>query len=74
MKNSTAYASKKMQYAELRNGLDKLDQNMKKMDENMRKTVEQMPSIRKLGTLHSSLYMSAGSVLKSNENENASQP
>lgn len=57
MENSTVYKSNKKQYDKLQRELSKLEQNMKKLEGNMKTTLEQIPSIRQLGTLHSSLYV-----------------
>jgi peptidoglycan hydrolase CwlO-like protein len=53
--NSTTYTSKKMQYAKLHAELKKLEKNIETLDRNVKDTVEQVPSFRKMGTLHASL-------------------
>jgi cell division protein FtsB len=57
MENPINYKSNKKQYDKLQGELNKLEQNMKKLEGNMKITLEQIPSIRQLGTSHSSLYV-----------------
>lgn len=52
---STMYVSKKMQYAKLRDELKILEKNIDTLDRNVKDTVDQVPSFRKMGTLHASM-------------------
>ncbi|KAI8973473.1 hypothetical protein BDF20DRAFT_914914 [Mycotypha africana] len=60
---SDVSTSKKLYYAKLRKELKKLNENLTKLDSNLKTTAEQVPSIRKMGTLHSSMLMSVQSVI-----------
>lgn len=55
MEDSKVQASKKMQYARLRDELNKLEENIQTLDNNIKETVDQVPSFRKMGTLHASM-------------------
>ncbi|KAL0089620.1 hypothetical protein J3Q64DRAFT_1729448 [Phycomyces blakesleeanus] len=67
--NSTpsSLTSKQVHYARLNVQLSELEKNIKKLQENLQVTAEQIPSFRKLGTLHSSILMSSSRVLSEND-------
>ncbi|CAO3646484.1 unnamed protein product [Mucor fragilis] len=48
---------------ELREQLKQLEQTAVKLHDNMDTTIKQIPSIRKLTTLQSAVFLSAGKVL-----------
>lgn len=52
---SKVQASKKMKYAKLRDELQQLEKNIQTLDSNIKVTAEQVPSFRKMGTLHASM-------------------
>ncbi|KAL9550278.1 hypothetical protein MBANPS3_004802 [Mucor bainieri] len=62
-KLSTAHKSKAMQFVELREQMKQLEQTAVRLHHNMDTTIKQVPSIRKLTTLQSAVFMSAGRVL-----------
>lgn len=47
--------SKKLLYAKLNAELGKLETNMKALEDNIKVTAAQVPSVRKMGNMHSSL-------------------
>ncbi|KAK4510870.1 uncharacterized protein ATC70_005305 [Mucor velutinosus] len=63
MQPSAAHKSKAMQFMELREQLKQLEQTTVKLSDNMDTTIKQVPSIRKLTTLQSAVFLSAGRVL-----------
>ncbi|KAI7898793.1 uncharacterized protein BX663DRAFT_523485 [Cokeromyces recurvatus] len=65
----TIYASKKMHYAQLREEIDKLNKNIKQLEANIKVTAEQVPTFRKMGSLHASILMSVKSVLNDSGND-----
>ncbi|GAN01172.1 hypothetical protein MAM1_0005d00603 [Mucor ambiguus] len=63
MQPSTTHKSKAMQFMELREQVKQLEQTAVKLRDNMDTTIKQVPSIRKLTTLQSAVFLSAGRVL-----------
>ncbi|CAO0792449.1 unnamed protein product [Mucor circinelloides] len=73
MQKPTSHKSKAVQFMELREQLMHLEHNLVVLQENMDITTKQIPSIRKLTTLHSAMFMSAGTVLNPSTPENTSK-
>ncbi|KAI8581730.1 hypothetical protein K450DRAFT_230898 [Umbelopsis ramanniana AG] len=65
---SSTYASKAMHYASLNAQLDVLQKNVEELQQKLQVTTQQIPSFRKMGILHSSMFMSATRVIN-NQNE-----
>ncbi|KAH8549201.1 hypothetical protein BGW37DRAFT_522760 [Umbelopsis sp. PMI_123] len=65
---SSTYASKAMHYASLNAQLESLQKNVEDLQQKLQVTTQQIPSFRKMGILHSSMFMSATRVIN-NQNE-----
>ncbi|KAI8391547.1 uncharacterized protein BYT42DRAFT_557258, partial [Radiomyces spectabilis] len=70
---SATYNSKKLHYANLHSQLEQLEKNITRLQSNIKVTADQVPSFRKMASVHSAMFMAASRVMNA-PSDNVNNP